>query len=113
MNKQFPDDPVTLYVTVKDKGEGISIGSVLVETKLAACANVSDGLTSIFAWEGKIQTEDEALLIVKTRAGLTDRATAEIIRLHSYDCPCVVSLPITGGNQEFINWIGQETRPQP
>jgi periplasmic divalent cation tolerance protein len=102
-------DPVVLYITVPNREEGLRIGRALVEEKLAACANVIDGLTSIFRWEGAVQEESEALLIAKTDRTLVD-AASDLVKLeHSYDCPCVVALPIIGGNQDFIGWISAET----
>ncbi len=102
-------DPVVLYITVPNREEGLRIGRALVEEKLAACANVIDGLTSIFRWEGAVQEESEALLIAKTDRTLVD-AASDLVKLeHSYDCPCVVALPIIGGNQDFIGWISVET----
>lgn len=102
-------DPVVLYITVPNREEGLRIGRALVEEKLAACANVIDGLTSIFRWEGAVQEEAEALLIAKTDRALID-AASDLVKLeHSYDCPCVVALPIIGGNQDFLGWISAET----
>jgi periplasmic divalent cation tolerance protein len=101
--------PVILYVTVSSREEGISIGRALVEENLAACANVTDGLTSIFRWEGAVREEGEALLVAKTERALIDAATDLIKLEHSYDCPCVVAIPIVGGNQQFIDWIATET----
>ena len=102
-------DPVVLYITVPNREEGLRIGRALVEEKLAACANVIDGLTSIFRWEWAVQEESEALLIAKTDRNLVD-AASDLVKLeHSYDCPCVVALPIIGGNQDFIGWISAET----
>ena len=101
-------DPVVLYITVPNREEGLRIGRALVEEKLAACANVIDGLTSIFRWEGAVQEESEALLIAKTDRNLVD-AASDLVKLeHSYDCPCVLALPIIGGNQDFIGWISAE-----
>lgn len=101
---------VTLYVTVEDRDQGRRIGSELVEARLAACANVIDGLTSIFRWNDEVQEAGEALLIAKTRSNLVDAATTLITDIHSYDCACVVALPIVGGNGAFIDWIFEETR---
>ena len=102
-------DPVILYITVADHEEGLRIGRALIEEKLCACANVSEGVTSIFNWEGEISETSEAVLIAKTQRHHIDAAT-DIVKLeHSYDCPCVVAVPIIGGNQEFINWIESET----
>ncbi len=102
-------DPVVLYITVANREEGLRIGRALVEENLCACANVIDGLTSIFRWEGVVQEEAEALLIAKTDRALID-AASDLVKLeHSYDCPCVVALPIIGGNQDFIDWITAQT----
>lgn len=104
-------EPVVLYITVPNREEGLRIGRALVEEKLAACANVIDGLTSIFRWEGAVQEEAEALLIAKTDRTLID-AASDLVKLeHSYECPCVVALPIIGGNQDFLGWISAETMP--
>lgn len=102
-------DPVALYITVKDKEEGVRIGRALVTEKLAACANVIDNLTSIFRWDGEVREDGEALLIAKTRRELIDAATDVVKLEHSYDCPCIVALPIIGGNADFIDWIYAET----
>lgn len=102
-------DPVILYITVPTREEGISIGRALVEENLAACANITDGLTSIFRWEGVVKEEGEALLIAKTERALVDAATDLVKMEHSYECPCVVAVPIVGGNQQFIDWIAEET----
>lgn len=102
-------DPVILYITVPTREEGLAIGRALIEENLCACANVIDGLTSIFRWEGAVQEESEALLIAKTDRTLIDAATDLVKLEHSYDCPCVVAMPIVGGNQQFIDWIALET----
>ncbi|MBL6928354.1 MAG: divalent-cation tolerance protein CutA [Rhodospirillales bacterium] len=98
-----------LYVTAGSRDEALRLGRAVVEKRLAACANIVGETTSIYRWEGELQEDAEVALILKTRAALVDDATAEIKRLHSYDCPCVVALPIDGGNDEFLNWIINET----
>ena len=101
--------PVILYITVNDREEGLRIGPALVEENLCACANVSENVTSVFRWEDEIQEASEAVLIAKTQRQHIDAATDLVKLEHSYDCPCVVAVPIVGGNQEFINWIDTET----
>ncbi len=64
---------------------------------------------SIYRWQGEVCDEGEAVLVAKTREDLVSAATDRIKALHSYDLPCVVSLPISGGNQDFLDWIGAET----
>ncbi len=98
-----------VYVTVATPEEAAKIGRAVVESRLAACANVLPGMTSIYRWEGKVQEDTEAVLILKTRPELVADLVAKVKELHDYDCPCVVALPITGGNDDFIAWIGAET----
>lgn len=102
-------DVCFLYVTAPSPEEALSLGRAAVAERLAACANVHPGTTSVYWWEGEVQEEGEAVLILKTRADLAEKATARILELHSYDCPCVVTLPVAGGNPEFLNWIVKET----
>jgi len=105
-------EAVFLYVTAKDRAEALLIGRVLVEERLVACVNVLDGVRSLYWWEGKVQEEDEALFVAKTRAGLVDTVVARVKQLHSYEVPCVVALPVAAGNPDFLDWISAETRPQ-
>ena len=98
-----------LYVTTDGPDEARSIGRILVEERLAACANILDPMTSFYRWEGSVQEGKETVLIVKTRAEFVDSATQRIVALHSFDCPCVVALPLVGGNPGFLGWIAAET----
>ena len=99
-----------LYITAADEAEARALGRKLVGERLAACANVIPGMIPIFRWEGEIQEDSEAVLVAKTRADLVERIVEAMGDWHSYDCPCVVALPIAGGNPEFLDWIGEETR---
>ncbi|MDP6787626.1 MAG: divalent-cation tolerance protein CutA [Rhodospirillales bacterium] len=101
--------PTMIYVTTSAPEEAARIGRVLVDSRLAACANVFPAMTSIYRWQGEVQDDSEVALIVKTRHGLIDDVVAKVKELHSYDCPCVVALPITAGNPEFLAWIVAET----
>ena len=100
---------VWVYVTTADQAEAERLGRAAVEARLAACANLLGPTTAVYWWEGKVESGAEAALVLKTRADLVDALTAKIVELHSYDCPCVVALPITGGNREFLQWIETET----
>ena len=98
-----------IYITAADTEEAKALGRALVEARLAACANVLPGIVPIFRWEGEVQEGSEAALIVKTRTELVERVVALIKERHSYDCPCVVALPIEAGNPAFLDWIAEET----
>lgn len=98
-----------VYITASTAEEAGKIGKALVEARLAACANIIGAIQSYYWWEGAVQQGTEAALILKTRADLVEALTAKVKELHSYDCPCVVALPIEAGNSEFLAWIDSET----
>jgi periplasmic divalent cation tolerance protein len=99
-----------IYITTKDKAEARKIGSELVESKLAACVNIIENMNSMYVWEGKIQDDKEAILIAKTTEARVPLLIEKVKTLHSYDCPCIVSIPVTGGNREFLDWIANEVK---
>ncbi len=98
-----------VYITTGDGAEARRIGRALVNARLAACANIFDRITSVFHWEGEVQEENEGVLVVKTRSELLPALIARVKELHSYECPCVVALPIAEGNPEYLEWISRET----
>lgn len=98
-----------LYVTTKNRSEALSIGRTLVEQKLVACINVLNPMTSIYHWEGRVHESEEAVLIAKTKKTLVKDVIEKIKSLHSYECPCVVELPIEQGNANFLKWIENQT----
>ena len=102
--------PTFIYVTASAPEEAARIGRALVESRLAACANVFPAMTSIYRWQGEVQEDSEVALVLKTRHGLVDEVVAKVNELHGYDCPCVVALPITSGNPDFLEWIVAETK---
>ena len=98
-----------LYVTAESREEAMAIGRELVAERLVACANVLGGMTSLYHWKDAVQQADEAVLLLKTRQELVPRVIDRVQVLHSYDCPCVIELPIRSGNPEFLQWITRET----
>lgn len=98
-----------IYITASSRDEALILARRLVDERLVACANVLDGATSLYWWEGKVQEEREAIVIAKTRSTLVDAVVARVKDLHSYSCPCVVALPIDGGNPAFLAWVDGET----
>ena len=102
-----------IYVTTGSRDEALAIARQLVENRVVASANVLAGTTSVYHWQGEVCEEGEVSLILKTRDDLVDRVVEMVKDLHSYDCPCVVSLPISGGNTDFLDWIDAETLEAP
>ena len=98
-----------VYITAGDRDEALAVGRALVEARLAACANVVGGMRSIYWWRGAIEEADEAVVVVKTRKANMDALIAKVRAVHSYDCPCIVALPIVAGNPDYLDWIAVET----
>lgn len=98
-----------IYITVGSKDEALAIARKVVEERLAACANVLSGATSVYWWEGAVQEDGEVPMILKTREDLVEPLVERVRELHSYDCPCVVALSIAAGNPDFLSWIASET----
>lgn len=97
------------YLTAASRSEALKIGSALVEERLAACVNVLGPVASVYRWDGKIARGSEVAFLAKTRRSLQRKLTARVRELHSYECPCVVFLPIRGGNPAFLRWLAHET----
>ena len=100
---------VWVYMTAGDLEEARMIGRMLVEERLAACVNLIDGMRSLYRWEGAVEEDTETVLVAKTDADLVDRLSQRVRAVHSYECPCVVALPIQGGHPPFLDWIAAET----
>jgi len=99
-----------VYITCETPAEADSIGEVLVERRLAACVNIIDGMRSMYWWDGKVERGEETVLIAKTRTSLVDELTEAVQAMHGYEVPCVVAVPIRGGNSDFLSWIREETK---
>ena len=102
-------DTVFIYITARDRKQARTIGRALVTERLAACVNIIDGMNSLYFWENRLCDDNETVLIAKTRDSLVDALVRRVKALHTYSVPCIVALPIIGGNRDFIAWIKKET----
>ena len=99
-----------VYMTAGSWEEATRIGRELVESRLAACVNIVEGMRSIYKWEGRIQEDREVIVIAKTKEALVPELVAKVKSVHSYACPCVLALPVDSGNREFIQWVHEQTK---
>lgn len=99
-----------VYVTAASAEEAQKIGEALVAERLAACVNLIDGMTSIYRWQGEVQRDTETVLIAKTSRPRVAALIECVKALHSYDCPCIVTIPIEGGNEDFLGWISEQVK---
>jgi periplasmic divalent cation tolerance protein len=96
-----------LYIPTSSETEAKNIASTLLKEKLIACANFFP-INSMYEWQGKIEKDNEYVLIVKTQKSLAQQVTKHIKTLHSYDTPCVLTIDCTA-NKDFYNWLAKQT----
>jgi len=104
-------DKVVIFVTAASRRECKKIAHHLVETKLAACVNISQPIESIYRWEGKIAEEREFLLIIKSTRELFPEIKAAISKIHSYHTPEIICLPVIDGSRNYLQWVSDSVKP--
>jgi periplasmic divalent cation tolerance protein len=104
-----PDEFVVVLVTAGTADEAAAIGRALVESRLAACANVIGPIRSIYRWQDAIEDVPEHLLLLKARAVDLAALEAAVRARHSYDVPEVLALPIRGGSAAYLAWLAAST----
>ena len=100
---------VFLYSTFPDEASATRVAEALVSARLAACVNLSAPMTSVYEWQGKLQTGPEVAAFIKTRRALVEEAIAAARPLHPYALPCFLILPIEGGNADYLAWARERT----
>jgi len=99
-----------VYITASSEKEALDIGKALVSERLAASVNMIGPVRSLYWWEGEIQDEREVVIVAKTSAALVEKLTEKIVSMHSYVCPCIISIPIEKAHPPFLEWIESVTR---
>jgi periplasmic divalent cation tolerance protein len=97
-----------LVTTAANQDDAKIIAKALLEQKLAACVQLTP-ITSLYTWEGKMSEDAEILILVKTRAAITDKAMAAILAVHKYKVPEIIQLPIEKGHGAYLSWIDEVT----
>ena len=99
---------IQITTTTETKEQAEKIAQYLVETKLAACVQVTGPITSIYRWKGKVENAQEWLCLIKTQDDLYGKVEAAIKSLHSYEIPEIIAVPIVKGSKEYLKWIDNE-----
>ena len=99
---------IVVLTNMPDRDSALNLAKALVEKQLAACVNVLDGCTSVYRWEGSVQTEREIPLLIKTHAERFEPLRDAIVGLHPYDLPEVIALRLDGGLEAYLDWVGAE-----
>jgi periplasmic divalent cation tolerance protein len=101
---------IVVFVTTASEEEAVRIARSLVESRMAACANVIPQVRSVFRWEGKVSEELECLMILKSRGELFGALEASIRQLHTYKVPEIIAVPLVAGSAAYLQWVRDETR---
>ena len=104
---------IQVQVTTGDKQEALKIADHLVSEKLAACAQVVGPIVSTYRWQGKVEVADEWLVLIKTRTELYSKVEAAVRKMHSYENPEIVAIPIDRTTPDYLSWVYQETKTEP
>lgn len=99
-------DKCLVLVTCGSAAEARRIARAVVEERLAACVNILPGAVgSIYRWKEKVEAARERLLLIKTSRKRLTRLRAAVVRIHSYDVPEFIALPIVAGSRAYLDWI--------
>jgi periplasmic divalent cation tolerance protein len=96
-----------LYATAPDEGVAAALAEALVDARAAACVNIIPGMTSVYRWEGRIETAAEAVMIIKTTTALARRAREIVEHGHPYENPAILAVPVDEARSSiaFCDWI--------
>jgi periplasmic divalent cation tolerance protein len=102
-------DKIVVFSNCGSAEEASRVARALIERRLAACVNIIDGVKSIYHWQGAIEEASEWTLLIKTQRSLFTELCAELRRVHSYQVPEVIAVPIVDGHLDYLEWIERET----
>ncbi|HEJ84166.1 MAG TPA: divalent-cation tolerance protein CutA [Desulfobacteraceae bacterium] len=102
------NDHIKVFTTTDQKENAIGIARMLVENRLAACAQVIGPVTSTFWWKNRVDEEEEWLVVMKTRTGLYQEMEKAIKDIHTYEVPEIIASPIVAGNKDYLDWLDEE-----
>jgi len=103
-------DKVVVLITAASRRECKKIATHLVEEKLAACVNITEGIESVYRWEGKITQDKEFLMMVKTARELFPEIKHAVAKIHSYHTPEIICLPIIDGSRNYLQWVSDSVK---
>lgn len=109
--KEQPEGPLVVLSTAPDQDIAQRIANSLVEDGLAACVNLGAPSLSIYKWQGKVETETEIALTIKTSADRLSDLASRLSSLHPYDVPELLVLDVAGGASAYLRWMHEQTRP--
>lgn len=101
-------DKIVVLSTCADEAQAREIARKLVDQRLAACVNILPGTRSVYRWKDKVEDAAECLLVIKSRRDLFESLRDLLMKMHSYEVPEVIALPIIDGSRPYLAWLDRE-----
>jgi len=98
-------DFLLVVCTCPTHSAATGIATALLEERIAACVNQVPGIKSMYRWEGRVKQDDEVLLLIKTTSQMFPRLEETISKLHPYELPEIIGVPLSAGTDAYLNWI--------
>lgn len=105
------NDTIQVITAVDSEETAQAIAQALVGQQVAACVQIIGPITSVYRWQGEVETSREWLCLIKSRADLFSAVETLITQLHPYDVPEILAVPVSAGSQPYLAWLERETRP--
>lgn len=108
IKKRSPRESLSIivcFVACKDENEAVNIAKALLKKKLCACVNIIKDMRSLYVWEGKLCDDREALMVIKTVDKKFNALETEVKKLHSYDVPEIIALPVKDVSEPYLKWV--------
>ncbi len=96
------------YVPVSSQDKAKEMASLLLKENLIACANIFQPHLAIYRWEGRVETEAEVVMILKTGDAKAGKLKERLHEVHPYDCPCLIEIKPESVNKDFMNWVNEQ-----
>lgn len=103
------DAAILVLTNAPDHAVAAALAKALLEERLAACVNIGGPVESIYHWRGRIETGQEVPVVIKTRSALYSRVGAVIQKIHPYDMPEIIAIPVVDGDEKYLEWLAGET----
>jgi len=100
---------ILVISTLPDPQQAQKLAQLLIEQRLAACVNILPGATSVYRWQGKVESANETIVLIKTTMAGYPALEAAIKAAHPYELPEIVAVPVTAGLPGYLNWVASET----
>lgn len=105
-------DKIVVFTTCSSEAEARRVAARLLDLRLAACVSIQAPCTSLYHWQGKLEESTETPLTIKTRRDLLPALSAELARVHSYEVPEILALPVVDGSPAYLDWLDRELAPR-